>query len=98
MTRTLAAAAAAFATFACFAATSQAFAETTTVKIADLDLSSAKGQAKLEQRITRAARDVCSDATTGSRIATIDTACVANARAAIERQLASRRPQPQNGG
>lgn len=98
MTRTIAAAAAAFATFACFATTSQAFADTATVRVADLDLSSAEGQAKLDQRIDRAARQVCSSANTGSRIAKVDTACVGKARAAIERQLASRRSQSQNGG
>jgi UrcA family protein len=98
MTRTIAAAAAAFATFACFATTSAAFAETAAVQITDLDLSSADGQAKLEQRITRAARAVCSSAVTGSRIAKVDAACVGKARAAIEQQLASRRAQSQNGG
>ena len=98
MNRTLAAAAAALATFACFATTAHAFAETAMVQIDDLDLSSAKGQAKLEQRIQRAARQVCSDAVTGSRVAAIDTVCVNNARAAIERQLAARRAAPQNGG
>jgi UrcA family protein len=98
MTRTLAAAAAAFATFACFATTSQAFAETAVVQVDDLDLSSAKGQAKLEQRINRAAKAVCSEAATGSRIASVDSECVGRARAAIERQLASRRVQSQTGG
>jgi UrcA family protein len=100
MTRTFTAvAAAALATFATFAATSGAHAATTTtVEIADLDLSTAKGQAKLESRITRAAREVCKDAVTGSRVSAIDADCVKNARASIEKQLAARRVSPSNGG
>lgn len=98
MTRTLAAAAAAFATFACFATTSQAFAQNASVKVSDLDLSSPAGQAKLEQRIVRAARTVCGETPTGSRVSHVDPACVGRARAIIERQLAARRTSPQNGG
>ena len=93
-----AAAAAALATLATFAGTSSAQAATTTVQVDDLDLSTAQGQAKLESRITRAARKVCSDATTGSRIADVDEACVSKARAAIEKQLTARRPASRNGG
>jgi UrcA family protein len=98
MTRTIAAAAAAFATFTCFAVTSQASAETAQVRVTDLDLSSADGQAKLEKRIAVAARSVCSDALTGSRIKTVDGECMTRARAAIEKQLAARRGSSRNGG
>jgi UrcA family protein len=99
MTRTFTAvAAAALATLATFSATSSAHAASTTVQTADLDLSTAQGQAKLEARIARAARKVCSDATTGSRIADVDEACVSQARAAIGKQLTARRAASRNGG
>jgi UrcA family protein len=99
MTRTFtAAAAAALATVATFAATSSARAETTTVQIGDLDLSTAEGQAKLESRIDRAARRVCKDAVTGSRVAAIDAECVKNAKASIEKQLTARSATSRNGG
>jgi UrcA family protein len=99
MTRTIAAAAAAFATFTCFAMTSQASASNTVrVEVADLDLSSAEGQAKLDKRLALAARAVCSEAVTGSRIKTVDAECVTRARASIEKQLAARRGSSRNGG
>lgn len=99
MTRTLAAAAAAFATFACFATTSPAFAQTSTaVKVSDLDLSSPAGQAALDKRLAAAARAVCSQSITGSRLTRIDDACVARAKTSIEHQLAARRASPRNGG
>ena len=98
MTRTFAAAAAAFATFTCFAITSQASAETARVITSDIDLSSAEGQAKLEKRIAFAARAVCSQKVTGSRMARVDSECVASARASIEKQLAARRGSSVNGG
>jgi UrcA family protein len=99
MTRTIAAAAAAFATFTCFAMTSQASASNTVrVEVADLDLSSAEGQAKLDKRLTVAARAVCREALTGSRIKTVDAECVTRARASIEKQLAARRGSSRNGG
>jgi len=100
MTRSLtAAAAAALATFATFSMMPTAHAATTTtVQIDDLDLNSAEGQAKLDSRIARAAREVCKDAVTGSRVAAIDQDCVKNAKASIEKQLAARRASPRNGG
>jgi UrcA family protein len=98
MTRTFAAAAA-FATFTCFAMTSQASAsDTAHVQVADLDLSSAEGQAKLEKRVALAARTVCGEAYTGSRIRTVDQDCMTRARAYVERQLAARRAPSRNGG
>ena len=99
MTRTLtAAAAAALATLATFAAMSSAHAKSTAVQVADLDLSTAAGQAKLESRIASAARAVCKSEITGSRMARIDESCVAQARASIEKQLAARRTTSTNGG
>jgi UrcA family protein len=99
MTRTFAAAVAAFATVATFATTSTASAaDTAHVRFADLDLSSPDGQAKLDKRIALAARQVCSEAYTGSRIKTVDAECVTRARASIEKQLAARRASSRNGG
>ena len=101
MTRILTAgAAAALATFATFAALPAAHAatSTTTVQIADLDLASAEGQAKLDARIARAAREVCKDAVTGSRIARVDAECVAKTRAQFDRQVAARRSGSRIGG
>ena len=94
MTRTFVTAVA-FATFA-LAGTAQA--ATTTVETSDLNLSTAKGQAKLEARIDRAARNVCSDTATGSRIRFVDSDCVAKARASVEKQVAARRAASSNGG
>lgn len=94
MTRTFIAAAA----FATFAIAGAAQAATTTVETSDLNLSTAEGQAKLEARIHRAARNVCSDATTGSRIRLVDSDCVAKARASVEKQVAARRAASSNGG
>lgn len=93
-----AAAAAAIATLFTFAAMPSAHAESTAVQVADLDLSTDDGQAKLDSRIDRAVRNVCSEAITGSRIATIDKDCASRARASIEKQVASRRATSRNGG
>ena len=96
MNRTLfTAAAAAFATLATVGAS---HAATTAVETADLNLATAHGQAKLDSRIDRAVRAVCSEAVTGSRIAVVDKACMAKARAAVEKQVASRRSATRLGG
>jgi UrcA family protein len=96
MNRTLmAAAAAAFATLATFGASQAA---TSAVETSDLDLATPAGQAKLESRIDRAVRAVCSEAITGSRISRVDKGCMAQARASIEKQVAARRAAPRNGG
>lgn len=93
MTRTfIAAAIAAF----CLAGAAQA--ATTVVQTRDLNLATAAGQAKLEARLNRAARKVCSEAMTGSRIPNIDAACVTKARATVEKQVAARRAFPNRGG
>lgn len=91
-------AAAALATFGLFAALPAAHAATSAVEYGDLDLATPEGQAKLESRIVRASRKVCSEAITGSRIASVDADCMARARAQIERQIASRRAAFQRGG
>jgi UrcA family protein len=96
MNRTfVAAAAAAFATLATFGVSQAA---TTAVQTSDLDLTTAEGQAKLDSRIDRAVRAVCSEAITGSRIARVDKGCQATARASIEKQIAARRATQRNGG
>jgi UrcA family protein len=93
MIRTFATTAAAFATFAGFAATAHAATQDRAqVRFTDLDLSSPEGQAKLDKRIAVAARTVCSNAYTGSRVKKADGECMARARASIEQQLAARRP------
>lgn len=96
MKRTLVAiTAAAFATLATFGVS---HAATTAVQTKDLDLATAEGQARLDSRIDRAVRAVCSEAVTGSRIAWVDKDCMIKARAAVEKQLASRRASPRLGG
>lgn len=91
----IAASAAAFATLAT-AATSHA--ATTAVRTADLDLATAEGQARLDSRINRALRTVCSYDITGSRIVRVDSDCVAKARASVEQQVAARRVPSRSGG
>ena len=99
MTRTFIAAAA-FVTFATFATVGvgAAQAATAAVETHDLNLATAKGQAKLEARLDRAARKVCSDPVTGSNIRAVDSICLAKARASVERQVATRRAVPTDGG
>ena len=94
MTRTFIAAAA----FVTFATVGAAQAATVAVETHDLNLATAKGQAKLEARLNRAARKVCSDSVTGSRIPSTDKACVGRARAMVEKQVAERRSGSRNGG
>ena len=66
-------------------------AESVAVKYSDLDLSTEKGQAKLDRRINAAAREVCkTDAVrTGTRMRSNDrTQCLETARASVRAQLA----------
>jgi len=61
------------------------------VKVADLDLSTPQGQAKLDKRIDRAAKAVCTsrEATTGSIVSsTVDQACYKEARQKVQEQVA----------
>jgi UrcA family protein len=90
--------AAAIAACACLAIAPQASAGTAHVRFADLDLSSAEGQAELQKRIATAARTVCSYTTTGTRIRSVDAECMPRARASIEHQLVGRRASAANGG
>lgn len=96
MNRTLfAAAAAAFATLATLGSS---HAATAAVETADLNLATTEGQAKLQSRIDRAVRSVCSEVVVGSRIAQADKSCMAQARASIEKQVTARRTTSRNGG
>lgn len=64
---------------------------TVTLTTAGLDLSTAKGQRMLDQRIEKAARTVCRTTTvqTGSRVINQDAqTCLAKARSDARRQLA----------
>lgn len=65
---------------------------TMTVRVADIDLATAKGQRALDQRLEKAVRTVCrtTDPRTGSRILSQETrACVAKARASVKQQMAA---------
>ena len=76
-------------------------APTQTVSTAGLDLSTAEGQLMLEQRIDRAARQVCqvNRAQTGTRIRSFEAQkCLAKARASAQRQVASIVADQQRGG
>ena len=69
-----------------------AFAESVTISYKDLDLSTAAGQEKLDQRIDAAAKKVCgfNDLTTGTRIPTREAReCIADARQKLEQRLAT---------
>jgi UrcA family protein len=69
---------------------SAAFAQETTVRYADLDLSSVAGQAELERRIESATRQICrGEAITGTRIVDQDEVarCKSDVRAQISAQL-----------
>lgn len=69
---------------------SAAFAQETTLRYADLDLSSAAGQAELERRIESATRQICrAEPITGSRIVDKDEMerCKDDVRAQISAKL-----------
>jgi UrcA family protein len=71
---------------------SAAFAQETTVRYADLDLSSAAGQTELERRIENAARQVCkAEIPTGTRI--VDQGEVARCRDEVRAQIAAKLPR-----
>jgi UrcA family protein len=62
------------------------------VKYADLDLSTPEGQAKLDQRVDRAAKGVCTSygTMTGTfRTASVDEKCYQEALAKLKAQLAA---------
>ena len=69
------------------------------IKTADLDLSTAEGQAKLDARIMRAARTACLRNNTGTRInRSTDDDCVAKAAASAREALAAQIPASNRGG
>jgi len=91
------------ATFGLFVLPDAAYAASTgqsvMVRFADLDLSTATGQQKLERRIARAASQVCGldDVTTGSRVPSAEaSACyrqaLRNVRASVANAVAGNRP------
>ncbi len=78
-----------------------AFAEAVAVTYEDLDLSTEQGRDKLEQRLDRAARQVCGldDSRTGSRIRSKDASdCYKQARKQLTDSLAAATAQKASGG
>ncbi len=71
------------------------------ISTADLDLSTAEGQRKLDHRVAKAVRTVCrvTNPTTGTRILSQDAlACLAKARSEARAQVAALKSEPQRGG
>ncbi|HEY7807905.1 MAG TPA: UrcA family protein [Croceibacterium sp.] len=86
--RTLALAAA----FATIPAAAFAAPQSVEVQYGDLDLSTPQGQAQLDSRIERAARQICTrhEVTTGSiRSTTLDETCYRDAMAKLKGRLAA---------
>lgn len=78
-----------------------ASAGTVTVEHRDLNLSSAEGQAALDKRIDRAARQVCGldEQRTGTRLTPLkDTKCYRQAKAQVKQQVAAAVAAQQLGG
>ncbi|WP_395329611.1 UrcA family protein [Novosphingobium sp. BL-8H] len=92
-TTSIAAAAAALVfTGLSFSVAAPANAKDVTVTYADLDLTSAEGQKKLDHRLDAAAREVCgyNDVNTGSRLRNSDAvACYDKARAQFSAHVAA---------
>ena len=71
---------------------SAAFAQESTVRYADLDLSSAAGQAELERRIENATRQLCrAEPIVGTRI--VDRDEVERCRDEVRAQIAAKLPR-----
>ena len=71
------------------------------VPYADLNLATPEGQAALDQRINRAARQVCGldEVRTGTRLrSNIDRECFRQARTQVKQQVAAALAQQQLGG
>jgi len=67
-------------------------AESVSVKYSDLDLSTSEGQARLERRITSAARTVCGmdEVTVGTRLASREAQrCFAQTKSTMHEQVAA---------
>ncbi len=74
---------------------------TQSVSAAGLDLNTVEGQRMLDQRINRAAREVCQAdyVRTGTRIPSTEVReCVAKARASAQRQMAAIAENQRRGG
>lgn len=74
---------------------------TKVVEIAGLDLDTTEGQRMLDQRIERAARDVCryDEERVGTRIRSNESrACLAKARAGAQQQVATIIENQRRGG
>ena len=74
---------------------------TESVSTAGLDLNTAEGQRMLDERIERAAREVCQVdyVRTGTRIRSTEARkCVAKARASAQRQMATIAESQRRGG
>ena len=74
---------------------------TISVPTSDLDLGTAEGQKRLDQRLEKAVRTVCRTAslTTGSRIMSEETRdCLAKARTDVRQQVALLMSNEQRGG
>jgi UrcA family protein len=71
---------------------SAAFPQETTLRYADLDLSSAAGQAELERRIENATRQLCrAEPIVGTRI--VDNGEVERCRDEVRAQIAAKLPR-----
>jgi UrcA family protein len=69
-----------------------AFAQETKLRYADLDLSSAAGQAELERRIENATRQICrADPATGTRI--VDQDEIERCRDEVRAQITAKLPR-----
>lgn len=91
----------ALATTATLAVAMPASAESMSVGFSDLDLTTAKGQAELDRRILKAARETCgyNDLQTGSRIIPQQIKrCVSEATRAANQQFAAIVESQQKGG
>jgi UrcA family protein len=76
-------------------------AQSVQIKFADLNLSTAEGQATLDRRINSAARKVCrlDEQRTGTRIPSHERkVCFAKAKASAKQQMASAINQTRRGG
>ena len=72
------------------AAAGTANAESMSIKTNDLDLSTAEGAQKLDQRVMSAARKICQSAKTGSRLNSKSSAeCVKRAAAEARERIAA---------
>ena len=99
------------AAFGLITASTPAFAETAVagtaqhrtqeISVAGLDLDTAEGQRLLDERVERAAREVCgfNEARVGTRIRSNDARqCAAQVRASAKRQVATIMEDQRRGG